>query len=233
MKRILAASPMIICILYIFLPLCKAIGSIFGYDFVLNSYLVSIMVLASISIVVTVILLFARIPLSKVNTVFSTLLLPLSAINGLLFVLHDWKTSLFALACCGCSAVIFKEFGCPGALKKVTAVLSALVILLLVLLSFVIFVFSDFGSCTVVRSVASPQNTYVAEVIDVDQGALGGDTLVNVQTNIKTINLLIGKFSKAAIHVYRGEWGEFEDMQIGWKDERTLIINGKEYYTGE
>lgn len=29
--------------------------------------------------------------------------------------------------------------------------------------------------------------------------------------------------------MYKGEWGEFETMVIRWKDNRTLLINGKEY----
>jgi hypothetical protein len=82
----------------------------------------------------------------------------------------------------------------------------------------------------VVKSVTSPQNVYVAEVIDSDQGALGGDTFVTVQNLSKTINLFVVKFSKAPVSIYSGEWGEFKNMQIQWEDEHRLTINGKEYY---
>jgi len=29
--------------------------------------------------------------------------------------------------------------------------------------------------------------------------------------------------------VYYGAWGEFENMEICWKDENRLVINEKEY----
>ena len=60
---------------------------------------------------------------------------------------------------------------------------------------------------------------------------MGGATLVDVKiTNNKSINLLICEFSKSPIRVYAGDWGEFINMQISWKDENALIINNKEYY---
>ena len=66
-------------------------------------------------------------------------------------------------------------------------------------------------------------------MINSDQGALGGDTLVNVTNQAKTIPLLIGEFSKVPVRVYTGEWGEFESMKIYWKDDKTLIIDGRSY----
>lgn len=88
--------------------------------------------------------------------------------------------------------------------------------------------FQDFGVNIVVKSAVSPQKTYTAEVINNDQGALGGNTLVSVREE-KKIDLLICEFSKVPICVYMGEWGEFDQMKISWKDEETLLINQKEY----
>lgn len=31
------------------------------------------------------------------------------------------------------------------------------------------------------------------------------------------------------MQVYYGAWGEFENMEIYWKDENSLVINEKEY----
>lgn len=75
MKRILAIIPMVICILYAFLPICKIIVAIGGYDFVLNNYLISIIVLALISIVAVVSLNILKISLSKNQAIFSALIL--------------------------------------------------------------------------------------------------------------------------------------------------------------
>lgn len=79
---------------------------------------------------------------------------------------------------------------------------------------------ANMGSKTVVQTLPSPEGGYEARVIDVDQGALGGDTVVEVQK--------VGSLTKAK-QIYIGEWGEFKTMEIYWKSEHILVINGKEY----
>jgi len=224
--------PMVICILYAFLPICKIIAAIGGYDFVLNNYLISIIVLALISIVAVVSLNILKISLSKTQAIFSALMLPLSAINGLFYIYEsNWKlTIIFVLICCGCSIVMLAKFSSPFILKIVSAVLSILLIVLLLFFAFIDFIFEDFGFNTVMKSVASPQNTYTVDVIDNDQGGLGGATLVDVNYNNRSVNLFYCKLSKSPIRIYTGKWGEFENMQISWKDEHNLIINDIKYY---
>ena len=73
---------------------------------------------------------------------------------------------------------------------------------------------------TVVQTLVSPDGSYEARVIDIDSGALGGDTVVEVQK--------IGVLTKAE-QIYVGEWGEYQHMEIYWKDDNCLIINGVEY----
>ena len=180
-------------------------------------------------------LLTIKTSLNKANTVFSALLLPLSTINGLFFIFYsDWKaTFAYALVCCGCSIVMLVKYASPIALKITAAILSILLILFLLFFAYFDFIFEDFGWETVVKSVTSPKNTYIAEVIASDQGALGGDTFVDVRNNSKPINLFIFNISKSPIRVYSGHWGEFKNMKISWKDEHTLIINSKEYFIND
>lgn len=107
-----------------------------------------------------------------------------------------------------------------------------LFILILFLFLFFFFVEYSFGSIrldTVVKSIPSPQNTFTVEVIDSNQGALGGDTLVNVHSNQPKVNLWICQFIQSPILVYQGDWGEYETMKISWKNDAALQINGKEY----
>ena len=75
----------------------------------------------------------------------------------------------------------------------------------------------------------SPQNTHVAEVIDSNQGALGGDTLVEVRKNVSA-NVLFFTVKSHPVRVYEGEWGEFETMEIVWLDENTLLVNNETVY---
>ncbi len=78
-----------------------------------------------------------------------------------------------------------RKFAYPSALKAVSTVLSRVLFSIL----FFAFIFADFGSNFVVKSVSSPQNIYTVEVINSDQGAFGGGTLVDIRFNIKTFDL--------------------------------------------
>ena len=78
----------------------------------------------------------------------------------------------------------------------------------------------NIGTKTVVQTLPSPDGTYEARVIDVDEGALGGSTIVEVERN--------GWLARPK-RIYLGEWGEYETMEIYWKNDDCLVINGKEY----
>ncbi len=94
--------------------------------------------------------------------------------------------------------------------------------------SFIALIFFNIGQNTVVKTVESPSGKYYAQVIDSDQGALGGDTFVDVYEKSR-INAVILKVEKVPQRVYTGDWGEFENMQIYWKDDGCLVINSNEY----
>lgn len=75
------------------------------------------------------------------------------------------------------------------------------------------------------------KKNYYAQVIASNQGALGGDTLVDVYQNSGVnINLLFLKIYKKPQRVYIGEWGEFENMEIHWQSESCLVIDDEEYF---
>jgi hypothetical protein len=83
----------------------------------------------------------------------------------------------------------------------------------------------NLGHNTIVRQETSPDESYTAVLIASDQGALGGDTIVNIEYNTTKI-IGYGRFEK---RLYTGDWEEFETMCIEWKDDHTLLINGKSY----
>ena len=59
-------------------------------------------------------------------------------------------------------------------------ILSVLIVFLVCILGPFVAVFKDFGKKTVVQTIPSPSGKYYAQVIDDDQGALGGNTIVEV-----------------------------------------------------
>lgn len=88
---------------------------------------------------------------------------------------------------------------------------------------------ADFSSNTVVKYLNSPENTYTAEIIDNDQGALGGGTLVEIKYNNQKFSVLLGVFKKFPKIIYDGDWCEFDNMTIKWENENTLLINNVRY----
>ena len=105
-------------------------------------------------------------------------------------------------------------------LWTIGGIVAAFVAVQVGILVFILLVFGSIGENTVVQTLPSPDGTYEARVIDVDQGALGGNTVVEVERN---------GFLTWPKQIYIGDWSEWKTMQIQWKDEHTLMINGKVY----
>ena len=90
--------------------------------------------------------------------------------------------------------------------------------------------FSDFDiNNKVIKAELSPDKSYRADIIDSDQGALGGNTFVDVYDLQSTVDFYIFKLAKKPQRLYRGVWGEYQNMSVSWKDNYTLFINKKEY----
>lgn len=92
-------------------------------------------------------------------------------------------------------------------------------LVLAILLPFILSV-GGLAENTVVQTLESPDGTYIAQVISSDQGAMGGNTLVEVYPKGKP---------RQKQRVHMGEWGEHSTMEICWKTDTCLVINGVEY----
>lgn len=126
-----------------------------------------------------------------------------------------------------CSVIITVRSGAPLVLKGVSLGLSSIMIAPAIIIITFSLILGPFSENTVVKTVTSQNGTYYAEVIASSQGALGGDTLVEVYK--KGIDNRICKIVKKKGRVYWGEWGEFDYMVIYWKNDECLVINSKEY----
>ena len=113
----------------------------------------------------------------------------------------------------------------PG--RKLARRLVGTAAVLVFLLSLPAVLFWDFGKTETVSSFPSPFDRRTAEVWNVDEGALGGSTLVMVGIPDRRVPLLLGTLEDRPRQVYRGVWGEFETMKIEWLDENTLLIDGE------
>lgn len=165
-----------------------------------------------------------------VTSVLSSLLVPFSIVNISVWV---WENRSFWILVLTSVWVVFAvlvmyTYGNHSFFQGVVMGGSAVVLLAVLLLS-MFFLFFSFGRVTVVRTVPSPEGTYYAELIDDDQGALGGNTLVKVYDTRKRLDLHFLSVYKNPQQVYWGRWGEFEDMKLEWESEQVLLINGRSY----
>lgn len=230
MKKTISILMCVLFVLTILYPAGIIITTCFGYRFELISISAFAVAIALLSVWIIVLDRICKYPENKIMWFLSAIITPFSLINALFYIIkcpHIWVIAsvLFSAGCCCYLAI---KYGKPFALKIAILVLSALMILPIGFLSFIALVFGNIAQNTVVQTVASPNGEYYAQVIDSDQGALGGDTLVNVYQK-SIINAFLFKIEKKPQRVYTGDWGEFENMHIYWKDDQYLVINSVEY----
>ncbi len=231
MKKVISILMCLLFALTMLYPLGVAIAACVGYSFELIGISAFAVVLAVLSVSILVLDIVVKSPLeNNAMRVLSAVITPLSLINAVLCISECprvWVVASVILSA-GCCCRLTVKYGNPRALKIIALSLSALMILPICLFCLIELNFVNIAQNTVVKTVESPSGKYYAQVIDSDQGALGGDTLVDVYQDCEK-NALIFKVDKKPQRVYSGDWGEFENMQIDWKDDNCLVINSVEY----
>ena len=228
------AVSILICIfmaLTALLPSAAILSVRLGYTFQLISIPAFAIALAVLS--VCIIILDAVFQYKIKSIVFCILLsiaAPLSLINTAFYICAYHKaiviTSVFISI--GCSCYLTAKHVRPLALKIVAFSMSALMILPLCFISLPVLLLGNFSQNTVVQTIESPSGKYYAQVIDSNQGALGGSTFVEIhRTN--NIDFFFFQLSKEPQRVYTGDWLEYQTMHIYWKNDSCLVINSLEY----
>ena len=228
MKAVIFILLCLLLVLTAFYPACAVFAMYFGYrlEFIHPSAFVCILVFLSLFIIAFELICKASSD-SKAFRILSVIITPLSLFNACFYILvyHNTLVIVGVLISAGCCCYLTVKCGKPLVLKIISLVLSSIIASSL---SFISLIALNFVQNTVMQTVRSPGGMYYAEVIDSDQGALGGDTLVNVYKKGE-LNIFIFKIKKKPQRVYLGEWGEYKNMQIYWKNENCLIINSTEY----
>ena len=234
MEKALSVTSYVLFFLYGLLPVGTLLASLFGYTFRLSSYTLFAVLTALGSIVSLILIPYNedKIESNPIKALFA--LLPLSVVvNWFFYIIESanvnaWVIVICMLICFGCSTILSGLIGKPVILKVISIVLLFLAVLPITGCTFVALTFANIGVNTVVETIPSPEGTYYAEVVDSDQGALGGDTIVRVRQN-KGFDALIFSVRKTPRRVYMGEWRAYEGMKIYWKDEHCLVINSVEH----
>ena len=162
---------------------------------------------------------------SKIKSASDLLLIPVSFLNFVicLFAVDSVTVTVIMFVCFGSCLIISLSNSGYKAVKYISAVLT----ILLLIPVFIFLPFKFFGKTTVVLTVDSPSGKYYAEVTDIDQGALGGHSAIDViERKISTPFITVSSVKQ---EVYYGPWGLFKDMDIYWKSDSCLVINSAEY----
>lgn len=231
MKKLRSVLICLLFVLTILYPAGVIISSALGYRFELISILAFSIALSAFSVCTLVLdLICKNAPTHKCIQILLALTVPLSLVNAVFYIFNCPQIGVVvcSLIPAGCSCFLIVKYGKPLAIKIATLGLFSQILLLILFFGFIALLFGNIGQDTVVQTVESPSGKYYAQVIDSDQGALGGDTLVNVYEK-KCIDVFLFKIEKKPQNVYLGNWGEFDTMKIHWKNDNCLIINGKEY----
>lgn len=230
MKKTISVLSYVLIACIAIVPLGIAVLSFFGYtltDFSVSAFLVVDAVLA-----VCVVKLNASHENGIKNKVFYILLalvMPLTLVN-VFICLYRQSHALILISgwvCIGCCVYLTIKHAKPLILKIVSLILAGLLAGPSSLFSMFAVLF-PIRQDTVVKTVESPSGRYYAQVIDSDQGALGGDTIVNVHEK-SVINLILLQIEKKPQQVYFGDWGAHERMKIYWKDDHCIVINSVEH----
>lgn len=221
----------VFAIIFFLLPLGVILFDYFGYTFELASYSVFTVIAAVVAVSIVVFCTAAENPAGdELATVLFVLAPPLLLLVAVFYILacsSIWVgASMFICVCCCCYLTV--RYVEALVFKIVSFLLTAFMALPIGFFILFVLIFGNIGQDTIVQSVESPDGTYYAEVIDNDQGALGGSTFVDLYEN-KGINAFVFRIFKTPQRIYYGRWGEFENMEIYWKDENCLVINSAEY----
>lgn len=231
MQKVVSQTPIILGGLYLLTPILTFIAFALGYDYFnyFSDWIFSLFLLI-ISVFITVLLVWEKVKLNKFNKIIIYILPLLSFVNIFFFLIN--KAVFFEIFLMGTvisSLVLFcfkiKNF----TIKIITVLVYLLISIPISFMCLLNFIFFDFERDKVVKSANSPNGKYIAKIIDDDQGALGGNTYVYVYDKDSDVNLYLFKLTQNPEIMYEGKWGEFENMSIVWKDNKTLLINEKEY----
>lgn len=109
--------------------------------------------------------------------------------------------------------------------------LSLAYLLLIPLVPFTLFfaVFGSIGSSGVAERVYAPGSMHYAEVVENDEGALGGHTNVEAHWS-PSLDLFLIRYESVPEVVYTGPWGMADTLTVTWTDADTLLVTGEEIY---
>ncbi|MBQ8359008.1 MAG: hypothetical protein IJX37_03700 [Oscillospiraceae bacterium] len=230
MKKLLSVLVCLLLSMIVFLPLGVALSAIFGYQFTLgNAFVFLIITVVLAAVLVALSLINKEVVENKIVQIIFAVTTPCALISTVFYMTACGGKCLLPclLLCAGCCYLTIRQ-GQPQVIRVGALVLTASLLLPVGLFCAMMLAVNAAKVDTVVQTVASPNGTYYANVINSDQGEMGGNTFVKVYES-RELDAVVFKISKKPQLVYTGEKGEFENMELAWNGEDSLLINSVEY----
>ena len=229
MKIATLVIPIVLCVLFIIIPIFELVGLISGLDFTIYNE-VAVAWVQTILAVGSAIAIFIMKPEYDVaGKVFCMILPPVSILNAICFADSQWGFAvIFAVLWSVSCYAIYIKFVPDSGFKAFSAVVSVLcaISFVLVYLVFGIF-FPLINTKTVTESIDSPNGELVAE-LQTEKSFFSEKAVITVR-KAEPVRAVIGCFEHDPIELYEGESHEIHTATISWKDDTTLVINGTEY----
>lgn len=213
-------------ILTLLFPSICFLAKLLHYSFTVNNGIVYAIVSSVLYCGIGILLICRKERrIGKISSVFLSVSLLLNQINTLMFIFRaDNQAAMLLMALWFVmTAILVAVYVKNTALTATFYTLSGI----LVLPIFLFIMLSDFRARTVIAREASPDMRYCAEVIDDDQGALGGATILVVYRLDGSFSIGSFEFRKSQTELRSGPWGEFESLS--WQDSEHLSMNGTIY----
>ncbi len=233
MKTTISVFTCLLFLLTVLYPIGVIITACFGYVFELFSVSGFAIILAALSLCLVVLCRLGKPVFDQPWVPIILAVTPLFSIINAVFFICTCPQLLVVIGVgisLGCCCFLAGKLGKPTWLKSVMLALTGVIVTPVISIGWVWFA-AGFGTTAnevVIREINSPNGTYYARVIERDQGALGGNTVVDVHEK-SGVDLILFLIEKEPTRVHYGKLGAHKTMQIYWRGEDCLVVDAYEY----
>lgn len=217
----------VLLLLQIFWPAMKLISYFTPMEFYLHSELMYLLLICAATLWLC---LYLYRQDDAPSQWLSLLLLPVTVIAGTLEILFFRTVFTIPLSALRliCAGAIYSWFVPQRWYRHLNTFVCTLLFLAYFWMCWMGLIFGQIGNQHTVQELPSPDGEKVAALIDDNQGALGGNTLVNVRYR-DVLPLGFGGLRPDSKQIYRGSWGSHKQITLFWHDENTLLIDDIPY----
>ncbi len=232
MKIASLVIPIVLCVLFIILPIFEFVAFTNDLEFSLYAEPAIVITEAVLALGSAIAIFIMRQKYDWVGKLFVILLLPITLCNAFCFVNSEWDKSIFISLIMVASVLAIYLFFVPDSIPKAFSAIVSVLLGVGILTCYVIFdlFMPKAFPHDVQKEIKSPKGTYIAEVLLSNENILEGEKMVvEVYTVVPKTKAVLGRYDYKPKEIYKGESYEAETLIIEWKDDSTLLIAGKEY----